>query len=245
MHSLQQDARDILAGSLMIDYLFTIVPLFLAATIAIYTVRHIILRPQGDRELQVDLPSGIPLKQIGLIERDLTHLRTVIVLADTVERPTAELSEAVEYNFSRGVKYLFLVSNNRLPQQLDGYYGIFEALARIVLKRTPNSSATLRDLIDIQQLPYNWDDYPYIFYRLELPSGEIKTLAFRGDKLHKGIAEHYGRVDPIYAHTIARAIMADAPRPLPVTDFGGARDQFNITVAPELSAQLPQSKTIQ
>jgi hypothetical protein len=60
-----------------------------------------------------------------------------------------------------------------------------------------------------------------------LASGQEKTLAFRGDQLHKGIADHYGRVDPVLAHTIAQAIKSEAPRSL--RDLQVERTQFEET----------------
>lgn len=219
----------------MLDYLLAAWSLTIAAAIAIVTTRMLLQPPHRRLGQQVDLPSGIPVSEIGKIERDLPYLQMVIVIADTVEKPAASLSEAVEHNFGRHVKYLFLVSPETVSQEIEGYYTLFETLAKIVIRRKLGPSKQLKDLVDIQQLPYNWDDYPHIFYRLELPSGEKKTLAFRGDKLNKGIAAHYARVDPAYAHTIWRAVTSDAPKSVAVSHINMDRDQFHID--PKL--QLP------
>src|SRR5436309_1658612 len=212
----------------MIDSLFVFFPLAIALLIGTYTVWMIVERPHRRASYQVDLPTGISVKDIGFIERDLENLKMVIVIADKVERPTSQLSDAVEYNFSRGVKYLFLVSADRAQKELQAYITLFEAFARLELnKRPPGASQDIKDLIEIKQLPYNWDDYPYIFYQVQLPNGKTKTLAFRSDELHEGIANHYGRVDPIYAHTIARAIKEEAPRSVALPAM--EREQFDNT----------------
>jgi hypothetical protein len=210
---LSPHGPDTLVGDLaMFDAIFTIVPLVAATFISVYTWKLLFNRPHRSAVGQIDLPRGIPVRDIGIIEGELPHLHMVMVIADKVEKPTNELSDAVERNFSRGVKYLFLVSSDRASDEVRGYYTVFEALARIVVSRQENGTKKVRDLIEIQQLPYNWDDFPFIFYRLHFPNGETKTLAFRGDSMHQGIAKHYGRVDPNYARTIARAIVADAPK---------------------------------
>lgn len=193
----------------MLYYSLTILPVGLAAVIVWCTIKVVV---SGRGLEHIDLPSVIPLDRLGVIERDLPHLRSVIVIADRVERPTAVLHEAVESNFERDVKYLFLVSRDRAQREVDGYYTLFEALARIVLSRRSSHATALNDLIEIKQLPYSWDDYPYIFYNLHLPSGQTRTLAFRGDSVNRGIADHYESVEPAYANTIARAIVSDAPQ---------------------------------
>ena len=145
--------------------------------------RHLIkkLYFEFDQSEHIGIPATIPVSDIGVIERDLPNLRMVIVIADKVERPASLLSEAVEQNFIRGVKYLFLVSADRTKEE-DGYYKLFEQLAKIVIKRGLSVNKKLEELIQIQSLPYKWEDYPHIFYRIELPEGGLRTLAFRGDK---------------------------------------------------------------
>jgi hypothetical protein len=197
----------------------------LALVIAIYTAWMLSQQPHRRATLDIDLPSGIPVSEIGFVERDLVNLQSVTVVADKVERPTTMLQEAVEHNFRRGVKYLFLVSSDHADQQVDGYYRLFEALAQIVLnKQGVGIKQDVRALVDIQQLPYDWNDFPYIFYEIKVASGHTKTLAFRGDQVHKGIAHHNCRVDPASAHTIARAIFSEAPRSVRQAI---EREQFN------------------
>jgi hypothetical protein len=180
----------------------------------------------GSRDA-IDLPAGIGVHQIGIIERDLPYLEAVTVIADKVERPTEMLSQAVEHNFRRGVKYHFLVSGNRRPEEVKGFYGYFKAMAEMELSRSQDTTKKLKDFIEIGQLPYAWDDYPLIFYRVRLPNGRPKTLAFRGDQLHEGIAAHYGRLEPTLAHTIARAVVSDGPKD--VTDLAVDRESFDVS----------------
>ena len=191
------------------------------------TWRTLAKRPELSVGDSIDLPSGIAVHEIGTIERDLAHLEAVTIIADKVERPTDTLSQAVEHNFSRGVKYLFLVSGAREPDEVRGYFEIFEAMARVVLARQQKKDKSVRDLIEIKQLPYTWDDYPLIFYRVRLSNGKAKTLAFRGDQLQEGIADHYGRLEPSLAHTIARAIVSDGPSDVP--EFVIERENFDVT----------------
>ena len=150
-------------------------------------------------------------------------LKRVIIVANKIEPPTSILAEAVEYNFSRGVKYVFLVSQERAELEIAGYFTIFKAYAQVVIAR--RGAGNIEDLIEIQRLPYTWDDYPYIFYVLDIPGKGEKTLAFRGDQLHEGIARHYGRIDPVLAHTIAQAILSEAPKPIEGVEF--ERGQFD------------------
>jgi hypothetical protein len=209
----------------MINYIF-IFPLIAFSIIAYYTFRTLFHQPYKMRTSDIDLPNGIPIERIGIIEGNLTNLKRVIVIADRIERPESKLIDAVERNFERGVEYLFLVSSGKGQDQLDSYYQIFRTIANIVMKRKQSSArGDFARLCTIKELPYNWDNYPYIFYQVQLSNENLmKTLAFRGDQLHEGIADHYGRVEPAYAHTILSAVLADAPKGLDISSI--ARDQF-------------------
>jgi hypothetical protein len=207
----------------MIDLVLTVTSLLVSTVILFRTFRILGHRPHRSPTESVDLPLGIPVCDIGIIERDLINLKMVIVVAHKVEVPTSTLAQAVEHNFARGVKYIFLISNDHAEKEINGYYKVFEGYAQVVIGR--QGAGKIADLLDIQKLPYNWDDYPYIFSKLRLPSGEEKTLAFRGDELHEGIAKHYGRVDPVLAHTIARAIVSEAPKSLLGVEV--EREQFD------------------
>ena len=142
-------------------------------------------------------------------------LEQVIVVAHKIEEPTDVLRESVKRNFSKGVRYLFLVSHSNAKNELrEGYYRDFELIAQRSIKKYERYFE-VSDLVKIHQLPYEWDDYPYIFYRVRDSAAErVKTIAFRGLEKLEGIANKYIYVPPAYARTIAKAILADAPVPL-------------------------------
>jgi hypothetical protein len=122
------------------------------------------------------------------------------------------------------VRYLFLVSKSKAKNELSRYYGFFETEARIA-KEDFNLTTNVDEMICIQQLPYEWDNYPFIFYRQQLPQNEndksiASTVAIRGNFRQSGIADYYEAVPPEYAEAIARAILAQAPAPI--------RDAVNI-----------------
>jgi len=157
---------------------------------------------------------------LGRLEGSLTDLRRVIVIAHEIEDPEHELRAAVQENFRRGVKYLFLISKSTARNELKGYYRIFKTLAEIVIEKhdlqhDPNV------LVEIQGLPYDWPDYPYVFYEAEVNGSGSTFIAFRGSQAKEGIADFYSPVPARYAHTIARAVLSEAPHPIEIT-----ADQF-------------------
>lgn len=164
------------------------------------------------------LPSVIDVNELGRIEGGLDGLREVIVLADHIEPPTDDLRKAVERNFERGVKYSFVVSQSRAEQEVDSYYRIFEALAEIVSRRS-GAKVGARDLVSIQQLPYDWIDEPHVFYKIpdRRRPGEMRYIAVQGNQRSEGIADYYRVVEPARAHMIARGIMSDAPGSITVS----------------------------
>src|ERR1700688_1022405 len=163
------------------------------------------------------LSSVFDTHALGRLERSLPFLKRVIVIATKVEDPQNELRKAVKANFNRGVRYLFLISKSTARDALNGYYQIFQTLARIEGK-----SAEANHLVDIQELPYDWLDYPYVFYELREPdTNESSFVAFRGNQQLEGIADLYSPVTPRYAHTIASAVLSGAPQPIAVRS-----DQF-------------------
>lgn len=150
-------------------------------------------------------------RTLGQIEGSLPDLERVIVVAHRVEEPTHELREAVKLNFRRGLKYLFLVSQSTAEEELLGYYKIFRALAEIETKK----SAT--DLVDIQELPYDWPNFPYVFYETRARgTAEPSFVAFRGNQKQEGIANFYSPVEGPNAYILARAVLSDSPHPIGV-----------------------------
>ncbi len=154
----------------------------------------------------------ISSKNLGIFERDLPGLKQVIVLANQVEKPSNTLAEAVEDNFKEGVKYLFLVSKSKAESELEGYYLIFEALAKIVRKKSNVKIAT-NELVEIKRLPYDWPDVPYIFYQFQNSEkdGNIYTIAFKGNQKGEGIAAFYEKLSPSHSESLALALLAEAP----------------------------------
>jgi len=154
----------------------------------------------------------LSVRKLGIIERDLTGLKQVIVLADRIERPHSTLAEAVEDNFSEGVHYLFLISNSNAENEMNGYYQIFEALARISADKS-DIDTSASDLVDIKKLPYDWPDVPYIFYRFQEENDKkIKTLAFRGNQKKEGIADFYEKLSGQHSQAMVQALLAEAPQ---------------------------------
>jgi hypothetical protein len=161
-------------------------------------------------------PRVITAEQLGLIEKHISQfgLEQVIVLADRVDEPHASLREAVLNNFSERVQYLFLISQRNADQELKGYYQTFLELARKSIQEH-DRLIEVDDLVKIYKLPYDWDDFPAIFYRLK-PDNQraTSTWAFRGLETNQGIASHYEPIPGWSARMIARAVMTDAPRRL-------------------------------
>ena len=104
--------------------------------------------------------------------------------------------------------------------QVKGYFKIFRTLAEIVKGRlnVPPSDADelAKNAVTIRQLPYEWNNYPYIFYQFKNQDGKISTIGLRGDQLCEGIADGYEFVDEVSAHTIASTVLAGAPLPVEV-----------------------------
>jgi hypothetical protein len=175
------------------------------------------------------LPNLFSYHKLGSIEGNLPDLQRVIVVAHSIEDPQNELREAVKKNFSKGIRYLFLVSKSTAQDELQGYYKIFRTLAEIVTKSGPN-------LVDIQELPYDWPSFPYVLYETRpADSSEPNFLVFRGSQKKEGIADYYSPVDSGPAYIIARAVLSDSPHPITVRS-----DQFeqasNVLSFPEQPA---------
>ena len=139
-------------------------------------------------------------------------MKRVIVVADHIEKPTDTLADAVESNFRRHVRYLFLVSHSKAESEVNGYFLSFEALARIAASQS-EFDVSVRDLVEIKRLPYDWLDYPYIFYQCWAHGNDEhrRTIAFRGNQKTEGVAEMYERVPSAMASAIAVAVLAGAP----------------------------------
>jgi hypothetical protein len=161
------------------------------------------------------LATVLTVHELGKLEASLPSLVSVTVIAHKVEAPENELRKAVEKNLKNGVSYRFLVSKNTASDELQGYYRIFEVLASIAKKT---------QLVQIQSLPYNWVEVPYIFYEVrDGGSTESRYIAVRGTQALEGITDYYTKVEPGYAQMIAGAVLSDAPYPITIQEEQLAR----------------------
>lgn len=162
------------------------------------------------------LKNILDVHEFGKLEGGLEGLIEVIVVADHIEDPVDELRKAVKLNFERGVVYHFLISKDRAQDELDGYYRIFEALALIISKKLKHS---VEDLVKIEQLSFDWNEVPYVFYKIINPqqTPNIRYISLRGNQKREGIADYYSYVAPREADLFARSILAEAPSRIVVT----------------------------
>lgn len=199
--------------------ILTIVSALVAAGLLLYTLLNYKNLVPTRHGYPVPVGGTISLDKLALIERCTVNLEQVIVAADVVRDPAGSpLLVPVKVNFGRQVKYLFLVSKSRAAEELAGYYRVFEAYAQIELGPDATQSE-LKELIDIRELSYDWTTYPHVFYQARNSDGEKTTVAFRGNSLGVGYSDKYTRLGPEEAHTIATAILADAPVSLVQDDF--------------------------
>lgn len=161
-------------------------------------------------------PRYLTLEQLGNLESSVPNLVRVMIVANKIEKPEGPLGQAVEENFAKRVKYLFLVSGSTAEHEKVGYYKIFEAYQEI---KSPGEK-----LVDIKALPFEWDDYPIIFYQC-MDEDNPAVIAFRGSDIREGITRYYERVPAEYAHTIAKSLLADAPKNIDQREVPG-RDEF-------------------
>ena len=150
-------------------------------------------------------------RDIGIFERDLPNLKQVVVVANKIEKPDSAFSDAIEDNFGKKVKYLFLISDSNADTELKGYYLIFQALAQKVSEENDHP-IPIDTLVEIKKLSYDWPDVPYIFYQYEpdKSSGRL-TIAFRGNQKGEGIADFYEKLAPSHSKAIVTALLSEAP----------------------------------
>ncbi len=171
-------------------------------------------------------------------ERCVPDLWQVIVLADTVEAPINGLQKAVLENFKRGVKYIFIVSNSKAEDELHGFYGLFEKLAAIAIHKF-SADFKVEDLVTILRLPDEWDNVPFVFYRMKGKDSHIRTIAFRGDKVNAGIANKYVAQDQANAEALVKLLLGKPPEKIEATLAILAKDEF---VNPSRYLQSPASQ---
>jgi hypothetical protein len=168
-------------------------------------------------------------------EKTVPNLITVIVVAHKVSRPQGELLDAVIENLQKRVRYKFLVSHSTAKTDENVWYGMFEQIAR-ALKTDGQLDGAVGDAVEILKLPYDWDDYPYVFYLQGNRSGvteEVRTtVAFRGTDQKKGICSSYKEVPPEEAQTLARVLMQGPPGPIVDTMRPAVESNFETPLPP-------------
>lgn len=224
----------------LLTIMATALPLIAAIAVAWFTLQNISrLTPIESPRHRLEGPLFFTVEELGRIEGTLPNLVRVLVVANKIEKPEGELGRAVESNFSRGVRYLFLISSSKAASEKLGYYKLFEAYAEI--------RGSAKDTLDIKALPFEWDDYPIIFYQTRDDTGVLASIAFRGTELLEGIANYYERVPAAYAHTIATSLLADAPADVNVSEIPGRSEFDNGTalnvVRIDTATRSAQSKT--
>lgn len=153
----------------------------------------------------------ISVRKLGIIERDLTKLERVIVVANQIDRPTGTLLEAVEDNFSEGVHYLFLVSKSQGAKARRQWFQLFEAIARVV-KSLKGLDIPTEDLVSIRSLEYEWPSEPHIFYQYKrVESGELTTFCYRGNTNGEGISRFYVMITDSSIEAMLRGLLSGAP----------------------------------
>lgn len=156
----------------------------------------------------------VSVEDLGKLELDSGELIEVLVLASLVEYPSGSLAEAVENNFSKGVKYSFLVSNSNAEKELDRYYKIFKDLAEIASEKSGKKIRSSH-MVNIKCLPYDWPDVPYIFYTYRKKIGEEEieeeVVAYRGNQKGEGIADFYEKLPSSQSESIKLTLLSGAP----------------------------------
>lgn len=161
----------------------------------------------------------LTLENWAEFERAVHNLKQVIVVADIVQEPHDALLDAVMHNFSRGVRYSFIVSRSKAIAEMNGYLKIFEGLATIAIAKH-HLKMEVSDLVSIESFEDEWNGVPFVFYRIEDTDAPItaetrfQTLAFWGDKWNAGIANNYQSLPSPVADALATALMAGAPQPV-------------------------------
>ena len=157
--------------------------------------------------------------QLGLLEGAFgMHigqrvLSQVIVVSSQIDEPDDKLRESVRENLSRGVQYLFIVPDSRWQKDKDHWFRTFENIAKDVVNEGHGKGKGIEELIDIWPLPHDWDDVPYIFYRLSVNgSGKHEIFAVRGNEKKVGIASQYSCVPKEFAEPIALFAISDAQK---------------------------------
>jgi len=152
------------------------------------------------------LPLRVMDSDLAFIEGGNPLLREVVVIAHKVEEPEGLLRDIVKENFSKGVIYKFIISENTFEDEKERYIKIFEAYGAV---SKPNDSVHDK-LVEIFNLNFKWTDYPYIFYISQKSdvNEEPFIFGYRGSQMLEGIADSYVLLHPSQANTLYGLILA-------------------------------------
>mgnify|MGYP003434034837 FL=1 len=182
----------------MITYILIIIFIISGVFLLYYGYKKILTAPllqHADNRLNRHLS----VKELGLIEGRIADLNEVIVIADRIEEPIHELYSSVKENLKKGVKYIFLISEHKYENEKNSYWKIFQAIGEAV-----KHNYKIENHIEIYSLNFDWEDYPYVFYRYkDADTNKQKAFAYMGTQLREGIADEYELINP----TIARKML--------------------------------------
>lgn len=151
----------------------------------------------------------ITVQELGRIEGSISKLREVIIIADNIEEPRHELYDSVLKNFKNGVKYTFIISKDRYEKEKLAYAKVFESIANVI-----ESNYNLNNLFSIHSLNFEWNDYPYVFYRFVDPDlNKQKVFAYMGTQIKEGIADAYELLPPTVSLKIFNLALKGAAIP--------------------------------
>ena len=163
----------------MITYILIIIFIISGVFLLYYGYKKILTAPllqHADNRLNRHLS----VKELGLIEGRIADLNEVIVIADRI-------------------KYIFLISEHKYENEKNSYWKIFQAIGEAV-----KHNYKIENHIEIYSLNFDWEDYPYVFYRYkDADTNKQKAFAYMGTQLREGIADEYELINP----TIARKML--------------------------------------
>jgi hypothetical protein len=186
----------------MVTYI-TLIILFIGFSAGIYVLFSLLRTPV---HAYTDEAEWISSDEIGYIEKNLTNLKEVILIADRIEIPNAKnyakIFLALIDNFLDGVQYNFLVPSGFYDKHKDNVKNSYGNILQVA-KGLAGENQLQLGTFNLWSWPYEKQakDYPYLFYRYEVDDID-EIVAFRGEDVGAGISNHYRRLEPEVAKTI-------------------------------------------
>jgi hypothetical protein len=170
---------------------------------------HILRRRPRSLE-EFDSRQSLDVLDFALIEHFIPRLKSVVIVCNTIDRPTRDLAMAVLDNFQQGARYTFFVSRDgndghALELHYEWFRSLFSAAKGIAPVSGENSlihAVQFDDLFAIRHFATNWPHVPYVFYTYNGNDGEPSLIAFKGTTPGVGISAEYLKVDPTEAEAI-------------------------------------------